>query len=209
MNQITEGLLELALAGDVRAQNELVSKLRPVIQWRVAAMLRRWRTGTASGRDLRQEVEDVVQAVFLTLFDKDADILRSWDPDIGPLEALVGHIASIRTAEICRSRLSPWREEPTAGEDLPDPGRHDTPEDHALSRNELLVILFCLRSRFTPRDIQLFDLTFLQQLSPPEVAEKAKSGLDAIYKWRSRLRQWARDCRSKAQSRKNLKGIPS
>jgi RNA polymerase sigma-70 factor (ECF subfamily) len=195
MSDLTPELVSRALAGDVEAQSRLVEALAPEIHWGVAKMLRRWRTGPAAGRHLRQEVEDMVQEVFLELFEDGGKTLRRWDPKRLPLEAFVGYVARIRTAEVLRSRRSPWREEPNPAEDLPVESLRRTPEQQTLSHDELRKVHLCLTAGFTPEDAHLFELFFLRQASPQEAAETAGRSVAAVYKWRSRLYERARKCR--------------
>lgn len=188
-------LVGRACGGEHEAQSRLVAALTPTIHWSVGKMLRRWRTGVAAGRDLRQEVEDMVQEVFVELFEDDAKTLRRWDPERLPLEAFVGYVARIRTAEVLRSRRSPWREDPNPPDELPDRSLRRTPEDDALSQDELRKVHLCLTAGFRPADAHLFELFFLRQVSPQEAADASGRSVAAVYKWRSRLYERARKCR--------------
>lgn len=194
-SKITPEQVTRALAGDPAAQGWLVEALTPEIQWQVGKMLRRWRTGTAAGRELRQEIEDMVQEVFLELLEDDGKSLRRWDPERLPLTAYVGYIARIRTAEVLRSRRSPWREHPSPDHELDRPATDATPEHQALSRGELEKVYLCLLAGFSPDDGHLFDLLFVRQLAAQQVAEVICKSIDAVYKWRSRLYRRARKCR--------------
>ncbi len=190
-------LVARELAGAADAQRHLITALTPMIQWNVAKMLRRWRTGPAASRNLHQEVEDLVQEVFLELFEDDGKTLARWDPERLPLEAYVGYIAKIRTAEVLRSRRSPWREDPSPGDDIPRPPVEHTPEDDALSHDQLRKVHLCLLAGFKPDDLELFELLFLRQSEPEAAASMVGKSLAAVYKWRSRLYERARLCREK------------
>jgi hypothetical protein len=100
----TADLVRRALAEDQTALTRLVAKLTPVIQARVARTLWARRSLLASGRDLRQEVEDQTQKVFLVLFARDGHVLRFWlaESDLS-LEKFVGLVA----AEMSGSRTPP------------------------------------------------------------------------------------------------------
>ena len=192
--KITPDLVEATIQGDVEAQGRLVRKLTPVIQYQVGKMLRLWRVGPAAGRDLRQEMEDLVQEVLLEVFDKDAQMLRRWQNDRGPLEAYVSYTARNRAAEVMRSRASPWREEPIPTMDL-DRESHRAKPDHATFHRDLLSkVYLCLLKRFRPDDSLLFELLFVDECSPQDTADRAGKSLEAVYKWRSRLYQKAREC---------------
>ena len=111
-DETVEDDLRSALAGDEPALNRLVHALTPVIQSRVACAVLRWRTGTAAGRDIRPEVEDLTRDVFLFLFADNGKVLRSWQPELGmSLLDFVGFVAKRQTLSILRSRKrSPWNE---------------------------------------------------------------------------------------------------
>ena len=178
----------------MEAQSLLVERLTPEIHYNVAKMLRRWRTGSAAGRDLRQEVEDLVQEAFVELWQNDARVLRRWNPERLPLSAYIGYVARIRTAQVLRSPRSQWREEPDSGDDGDRVDPKEAPDCGILARDELEKILLCLFASFTADDFYLFELLFVRELSPKEAAEETGKSRDAVYKWRSRLYERARRC---------------
>lgn len=196
-HQEMKDLLDLALSGDRAAQCDLVDLLTPVIQKRVVRELLSWRQGAASGRDVRQEVEDLSQEVFVTLFDHDARVLRTWEPERGlSLLNFVGLVARRRAAGILRNgKRTPWRDDPTLIEDLDEPDDVVGPEELAASREMLHLVLDGLKVVLSPYGWQMFDLLFLQELSPEEVVRKTGKSKDAVYKWQSRLYQLARQIR--------------
>jgi RNA polymerase sigma-70 factor (ECF subfamily) len=118
----TADLIRRALTGDPTALTELVAVLTPVIQARVARTLLARRHRLAGGRDVRQEVEDLSQDVFLTLFSRDARVLRDWQPGRGlSLESFVGLVAERQVLSfLCSGRAemsgnvpqarSPWKD---------------------------------------------------------------------------------------------------
>jgi RNA polymerase sigma factor (sigma-70 family) len=186
-------LLKRALDGDQTALNRLVARLTPVVQARVARTLLAHRSRLGSGRDIRQEVEDMSQEVFLSLFARDAHILRSWQADRGlSLENFVGLVAQRQVVSFLRSgKRNPWKEDPTAAEDLDVTAPESGPEEVTASREQLSLLLERLREKLSPLGYQIFVLLFLQEMSVPETM--AASGLteDAVYAWRSRLRRVA------------------
>ncbi len=202
MPDLTRELVDLALEGDPGAQRQLVAALTPDIQWSVASMLRRWRTGSSASRNLRQEVEDMVQEVFVELFQHDGRTLRRWDPERLSLEGFISYVARIRTAQVLRSRRSPWREQPSAPEDLPMAEVRRTPEDNALSQDELRKVYLCVQAGLHAGDLHLFDLFFVREHPVEHVAEASGRTVAAVYKWRSRLYKRARKCRELVSKRR-------
>lgn len=183
-----------ALSGDPSALCELVDQLSPVIQKRVARVLLARRQGAASGRDVHQEVQDLSQEVFLTLFANDAHVLRGWSPERGlSLPNFVGLVAERRASGILRSgKHSPWRDDPTLIEDLDRADGRSDPEMAAASRETLERLLERLQEELSPLGRQLFELLFLREWTPDEVAKRTTLTLAAVYAWQSRLRRLAR-----------------
>lgn len=182
-----------ALAGEARALADLVSRLTPVIQARVARALLLWRTGGAAGRSVRQEVEDFTQEMFLLLFQEEARVLRGWDASRGlSLENYTGLVVERRMTSILRTgKRNPWTEEPTEAtslELLPD---LETTERAAASREELGHVVMRLKEELTPLGRRLFQLLFLEEREPAEVMAATGLSADAVYAWRSRLKRLA------------------
>jgi RNA polymerase sigma-70 factor (ECF subfamily) len=170
-----------------------VAGLTPVIQARVARTLLARLARLGGGRDVRQEVEDLTQDVFLSLFSRDARVLRAWDSERGlSLENFVGLVAERFVVSALRSgRRNLWKESPSLPEELERESPERGPEAVTASREQLRLLLDRLREEVSPLGWRLFELLFVQELSLPEV--KLASGLsdDAVYAWRSRLRRVA------------------
>jgi RNA polymerase sigma factor (sigma-70 family) len=188
------GLVRSALTGDPAALNRLVAVLTPVIQARVARTLLAGRVRRARGRDVRQEVEDLSQDVFLALFSRDAHVLRAWQAERGlSLENFVGLVAERQVRSFLRSgRRNPRKEDPSfTAEELEVETPESGPEKAAASRELLALLLDRLREELSPLGWWLFELLIVQERSLKEV--RAASGLSAaaVYAWRSRLRRRA------------------
>jgi len=194
MAQDDQQLVAKALAGDAAAVRALVGALQPVVQARVARTLLR-RSGAARGREVRQELEDLVQEVYLSLFADDGRVLRAWDPARGlSLANFVGLVAERQAIAVLRSgRRSPWTEDPTEEEAL-DRERRDTggPEVRVESRELLERLLDRLKAELSPKGLWLFTLLFVRERTVPEV--RAETGMSdaAVYAWRSRLAKLSR-----------------
>lgn len=191
-------LVRCVLLGEREAAGPFLDRFTPVVHARVARALLRRQTA-ARGRDLRQEVEDLVQDVFAALFDRGGYALRKWDPDRGlTLANFIGLLAEREVASILRSgRRSPWTEDPTDEGDL---GFHVAQRQCAAStehriqdRNTLAHVLDGVYARLSPQGIHMFELLFVEQLEPDAVAEQVGMRTDAVYVWRSRLRKLARE----------------
>jgi RNA polymerase sigma factor (sigma-70 family) len=209
MDDTIQDEVRRALAGDEPALTRLVRTLTPVIQSRVARSLLLRRTGTAAGRNIRQEVEDIVQEIFLVLFAEEGRVLRSWQPERGlSLLNFVGLVAERQTASILRSgKRSPWKEDPTLVEDMDQaaPTPESGPEEAAASREQLKLLLHRLTVELSPLGRHLFDLLFLRELPLEEVTRETGLSSDAVYAWRSRLRRLARRLLDESSSETRLK----
>lgn len=181
-------LLDKALAGDVVATRSLVQKLLPIVQARVARTLVRRRGG--SGRDVRQEVEDLAQEVFAALFENQGKILRAWDPERGlSLASFCGLVAEREAASILRSgRRSPWTEAATELDELERELDHAKGADAVLSSKEQLARLVeRLRESLSPRGLELFHRLVVEEESVESVCKTTGMTADAVYAWRSRI----------------------
>lgn len=188
---VTEGtseLVERALARDGDALRSLVDVLTPVIQARVARALLR-RASAASGRNIRQEVEDMTQDVFAALFADGGRALRAWEPGRGlSLVNFVGFVAERQVASILRTtRRSPWTEDPTLMEELDTPMDETGVEVRMESQQMLEALLDRLREELSPLGLSLFEMLFIHQRSAPEICERTGMSRDAVYAWQSRL----------------------
>jgi RNA polymerase sigma factor (sigma-70 family) len=190
----TVGLVGEALAGDELALTRLVGTLTPVVQARVARTLLA-RRSMRSGRNVRQEVEDLSQEIFLALFSSGGRVLRSWQAERGlSLENFVGLVSERHVLSFLRSgRRNPWREDLVTGEELEATVGEPGPEELAASREQLRLVLDRLHQSLSPLGRQVFELLFVQDLTLPEAMAASGLSADAVYAWRSRLRRLARE----------------
>lgn len=202
MQDVT-GLVARALAGEVRALEDMVDALTPVIQARVARALLRASTARRDERDLRQDVEDFTQEVFVAIFADNGRALRSWDPARGlSLVNFVGLIAQREVASILRNgKRSPWTEEPTVSPRL-ERAAGDCPalELDVSSREFLAKLLDRLHAELSPRGHRLFQLLVVEELPARDVCTQLGMTLDAVYAWRCRLGRTLRHLTSELEA---------
>jgi RNA polymerase sigma factor (sigma-70 family) len=175
----------------------LVDRLAPVIEKRVAAIL--WQR-SARGRDRRQEQRDMVQAVFLSLFESNGKALRAWRPERGmSLNGFVSLLAHNQAISILRNgRTSPWPDEPTDPDTMDSsPGGDQLPEQLASSREQLQLLLDTIREQLSPAALEIFQRLVVNQEPIDQLSVALSMTPAALYQWRSRLvRQlqeaWAR-----------------
>jgi RNA polymerase sigma-70 factor (ECF subfamily) len=172
----------------------LVDRLTPVVQARVTRGLLRRGPGRG-GRDLRQEVEDFTQDVFLALFRDGGRALRAWDPQRGlSLENFVGLLAQHQVASILRSgKTSGWIDLPTETETLEreataGPG----PDQQAATREMCQSLLSRLVAKLSPQGLDLFWRLVVREEPIDTVSANTGMTADALYTWRSRLARLAR-----------------
>lgn len=176
--------VEKVLRGDRAAAERLVAKLLPVLQRRIAWVLRR----QPSAR--REDVLDHAQDVLLRLFQDDHRVLRSWDPARGAsLDTFVALVAERHVVAVLRSgRKSAWREDLTLDLEAVGGAGESDAERHVLSKDLLERILDRLEGELTPRSRQLFHALFVEERSPEDVAADYGMSSNALYTWTSRLR---------------------
>ena len=186
---------------------QLVDRLSPVIERKVAATL--WQR--SHRRDVRQDVFDMTQAVFLSLLEEDGKALRAWDPGRGcPLDSFVSLLAHRQVISILRrSKTSPWPDEPTESEKL-DRVVADTqpPEELVGSREHLQVLLDRLREELSPAGLELFQRLIVDEEPLEEVSRQTGRTPQALYQWRSRLLRRARELSTEILSSGPSDGSP-
>lgn len=175
MERTTQELVRQALAGDRQALRQLFAHvISPAVERRLAHRL------ALAGAD-RAALRDHVQEVLVHLLERDADVLRRWDPARGRLEPYVAKVAD--NFLISRLRRRP---PPTPSEDLDAeaaPGA-TTPEDSAAFSHLVVRLL----REMTDNDAALFRAVYLEELSPDEAAAQLGISREAAHKRIQRLR---------------------
>lgn len=200
--------VERALSGDTASLECLVDRFTPVIQARVVRTLLRDGRAQTSGT-FRQVVKDLVQQVYVDLFERSGRVLRNWDRARGlSLENYVGLVAERRVCStLRRARQNPWTEEPSDEPAFERPTPAPSPERNARARERLGRMLTALRAELSPRGWQVFTLLFLHEASIEEVGRTTGLGRDAIYAWRSRLRTLARKLARRIDQHPNQRAV--
>ena len=174
MESSTQDLVRRALAGDRQAMRQLFAHvICPVIERRLAHRL------ALAGAD-RAALHDHVQEVLVHLLERDASVLRRWDPERGPLEPYVAKVADNHL--ISRLRKKP---PPSPSEDLDNEAAvSETPEDNAAFSHLVLRLV----REMTDNDAELFRAVYLEELLPDEAAARLGITRDAVHKRIQRLR---------------------
>ncbi|MCB9651206.1 MAG: sigma-70 family RNA polymerase sigma factor [Deltaproteobacteria bacterium] len=197
-----------ALAGDDAELQRLLAAIQPVVHVRVLrAVLRR--RGEARGRDLRVDLEDLVQEAFAALFAHRGKALTSWDPTRGlSFSNFVGFLAEREVAMRMRTgRRNPWTEDPTLDTTLVFlGGEAESVETRLESRDVLRALSERLRERLSPQGRQYFQLLLVEEQPVQEVSARTGTSVDALYAWRSRLRRLLRELRTEIMGEEALDG---
>lgn len=187
-------LVERALEGDRPALKQLLHCIGPIIERQAAKVLLASRARRERG--VREDVEDLAQEVLVHLFAKRGAALRTWDPARGKLEPFVAAVARNQTYSLLRSRSrSPFSEDATTSDKLEKAGgtASEDPEQLSAARKKLGQLELALRQRLSPQGFEIFRKLFVSQQSVEEVCQETGLSVEAIYKWRSRMRQTARE----------------
>jgi RNA polymerase sigma factor (sigma-70 family) len=182
---LTEELVAQALGGERTAVRSLVRALSPVVHARVARVLLRSRD--RAGRDIRADVEDLTQELFLELFAGSGKALRAWKAALGmSLPNFVGFWAEMRVRSFMRSRgRNPWPFDPAEdGWIALSCGGAPPPED----RVEALELLTEVCGRLQPREAVLFELHYVEERDAAEIAERLQTSPGAVHQALHRLR---------------------
>jgi RNA polymerase sigma factor (sigma-70 family) len=180
---------------DPCARRAVARRLLGPVQREVDICVRRYATAS---RDTRQDAHDLAQDVLVSLFDRDARELRRWDPARGrSLESFVRLVArrrvtrAIRRCDRTRARISDGCVE-----------RHGIDARPLLEARRLLEqLLHKMQPHLRGRDHDLFELVFVQELEPSEVAERVGITRTAVNAWTYRKRQLARELANEDRSR--------
>lgn len=182
-DQLDASLLDAALGGDKGAVRRLVDAIAPVVQARVARVLLR-----RGSSNMRGDLEDLCQEVFVALFTKDAHTLRTWQPSSGLSFAnFVGLVAQRRALSIQHKRgVLP------EDFDAEDSGTSAEPQLSSLertveSKQVLVRLLEALELSLTPRGYDLFFRLYIEQQSPSKVGQHFGLSQNAVHQWRRRL----------------------
>lgn len=191
-----------ALKGDAERMDALVAALAPVVHTRAArAMLRRKQQ--SRGRDLRADLEDLVQEVFAALFAREGRALRQWDPSRGlTFVGFVGFLAEREVGMLMRTgKRNPWTEDPTMDDRLVYlSGQDETTLERIESRDMLERVADRLRERLSPRGREYFRLLYVDNLSVQDTADSTGTTTQALYAWRSRLTKMLRELRNEIEA---------
>lgn len=163
-----------ALAGDREALRELfASVICPVVERRLSHRL------AMAGSD-RAALRDHVQEVLVHLLERDAAVLRRWDPARGPLEPFIAKVAENHM--ISRLRKRP---QPNPSEDLDEEAGHGESPEQGASFSHLVMRLL---REMNDNDAALFRAIYLEELSPDEASTRLGISREATHKRIQRLR---------------------
>jgi DNA-directed RNA polymerase specialized sigma24 family protein len=180
-----------AILREPDAVHALVRAIGPVIHGRVVkALVKR-----AQGRDVFQDVEDLVQEVFVKLFENDAKALRAWDPARGPLGGFVALLADHHVFSAFRSgKRRPWTQDmvPLEEDDAPPTSQACSPESRALSQEALDGLLDRMREELSPKGFDVFLRLYVHGQAIDVAARELDMTVDALYVWRTRLSRLAK-----------------
>ena len=197
-----QAMLKAGFAGDADVMTAIVAELTPIIQMRVAHTLMRRSVG-ARGRNLRADVEDMVQDVFAALLAKDGKALKAWDPQKGlSLPRFVSFLAEREVAMRLRSgKRNPWTEDPTTSSSLEHmAGAAASPAERLESQELLVKVVDRLRERLNPQGRLYFQRLYIEEQSIQKVAQELGTTPRALYSWRNRLMKIVQEIKAQLAS---------
>jgi RNA polymerase sigma factor (sigma-70 family) len=210
LSEDDERLVRDALAGDPPARRRLATRLLGTIQREVVAVLRR--SAAVQLRDPRQEVQEMTQEVLVALFERSGQELRRWDPQRGRnLDSFVRLVARRRVARILGQRRgNPWASEPVDPQELEESEAGDGLLLRQLEQRNLLArVLDLVYAQMSDRDLELFQLLFVDEREPQEVAEALGMTRGAVNAWCYRTRKLVKRIALEAGSPASSSGVDS
>jgi RNA polymerase sigma factor (sigma-70 family) len=190
-----------ALEGDEVAVRQIVEHLTPVIQAKAArALLRSGGAGKS-----RHEIADLIQDIFVVLFEEDRRVLRRWDPETSSLRTFVAVVAERRVISILRTRGA-QRDLPLESGETPLVGEDESGEVEAgaAGREQLARVWEQLRRELSPLGLTMFRAIFVEEKTVAEITDETGLTPEAIYAWRSRIRKRARAVWSESEDKANV-----
>lgn len=189
---LTKTLVDRVLSGERAAVAEFVSAVTPILRRSLGSYLLRQR-GRAAGRDVRQEIDDLVQQVYLALFDHEGRALRAWRPDGGrSLEVFLARFGVFQASSILRTgKLSPWTESPTESQDLLELDALQALDPLAGLDERRLVsrLRQRLEAELSAADLQLFQALYVEDREVDAICQELGINEPALYQRKRRLRQ--------------------
>lgn len=178
-------LVEAALGGEPGARRRLANRLLTSVHREVSITLARW---SRSERAAEERVRDLTQDVFVTLFENGGRELRRWDPQRGrTLDSFVRLVARRRCARLLDRELRRHGEQTAEHVIIGD----DSLVERLRHRDALRDVLRALYAQMSTRDMALFELLFVQEFAPDEVARRMNMTRGAVNAWAYRTRKQA------------------
>src|SRR5262249_4648573 len=180
-------LIESALAGDPASVRRLIAELSPIVQNRAARILLR---RSRRPGNVRQQLEDLVQEVLVSLFDDKGRALRAWSPKRGlSFEGFVGLVAERQIISILRSgKRSGWLEDPTDLSEIESQLPAVASPEAAIASKEVgRSVLDRLRERLSATGLEVFHALLVEEREISEVAKETGLSPGALYTWKSRI----------------------
>jgi len=182
--------VQAVVGRDASACKEAVLRFTPIIQRRVARRCNYY--GSVLRLPMhRSRMLDLVQEVLVVLFERDARVLNSWNPSRGlSLNNFVGLVAEREVSSVASSaRRSAWAESVVDDNLLEVSDCVDSFEGEVSSRDEFLKIWQRLKQELSPRALAIFDALLVQERSIEEVCESFDTTPNALYVFRTRIRE--------------------
>lgn len=183
-------LIERAARGHTPSIRALIARLLPVIQARVRRQKARHRQQLSSFDE-----GDLIQDVWMALWKDGARQLLQWDEDRGAtLEGYVGMISEREIGNLLQRVGAKKRQAHLVavnGTEPTDP-RHD-PERRVIDQDLAEQLLDDLTNALPAKGIAVLRYLYTDDLQPDEVADVMGVSRQAVYNWRHKIRQLARD----------------
>jgi DNA-directed RNA polymerase specialized sigma24 family protein len=187
MDDVDIACVRAAIDRDAAALVKLFEFLAPVIQGRIAEVLRMRRLGR---HYQRQDIVDLVHDVFAMLLEDPERILSGWDPSAGrSLKSYVGQ----RVEWFVISQLRAQRHATQLVELDAASLRRSGADDGSVENRELVSgLIAAIQTKWSDFGVKLFHQLFVLGAPSKQVAKEMDLGVDGVDQWRCRIRKFSR-----------------
>lgn len=194
---ITPSIIAQAIAGDQAALNLLLEAIDQAARPAIGAVLRQRRIYLVL--DAKEEMDELLQEVFLKLWDDDGKRLRAWDPTRASFATYVGTIAENHA----KDRYDRRREQLPANDDdqLEPPPASEDPQERAARIDLYQKILIGMRAKLkNQKQTEMFRLIIELGLDVDEICQRTGMTDGAVYQWREFFRKLGGEVRKEIES---------
>ncbi len=191
-------IIERALAGNGNATDVFLEAFDRAARPAIGAVIRRaWVHRRL--RDADADMKELLQDVFIKLWENNGKRLLAWDQNLGSLNTYIGRIAENHAIDRYRG---PGKRLTDNTDDVSDPpDETENPEQQTETMNFRRKILDGMKGNLKgTKQQQMFGLLIEQGLTVEDIRLQTGASEDAVYKWREFFKNLAEKIRNEIES---------